>query len=184
MYAALIKWTINFKAGITMKKIIIIGSGGSGKSTFARKIGKKTGIQVFHLDKLYWKPGWIETGKEEWVEIVKGLTLGESWIIDGNYNGTMDIRVKAADTIIFLDYSRYICLWGALKRRLMYSKKSRPDMAEGCKEKLDMEFFKWIWTFPYKVRTSILKRLNENSVNKKVVILKNRRESEAFLNEL
>ena len=85
-----------------MRKIIIIGSGGSGKSTLARKLGEMTRIPVFHLDALYWKPGWVPTPREEWNARVKALVNQDQWIIDGNYGGTLNIRMTEADTIIFL----------------------------------------------------------------------------------
>jgi len=94
-----------------MKKIAIIGSPGAGKSTFARRIGEITGIEVFYLDQLFWKPGWVKTPRPEWIELQQRIVKGESWIIDGNYGATMDIRIQAADTVIFLDFPRRVCLW-------------------------------------------------------------------------
>lgn len=112
-----------------MKRVIIIGSGGAGKSTLARRLGEKTGIEVIHLDMLYWKPGWVKTGKEEWCEIVRQATEKESWIMDGNFGGTFEMRAEAADTIIFLEISRLVCLYRVLKRLFFYRNTQRPDMA-------------------------------------------------------
>jgi adenylate kinase family enzyme len=86
-----------------MKKIILIGSGGSGKSTLARKLGDKLEIDVYHLDALFWKPNWEGAPKDEQRKVQNDLVKKEEWIIDGNYGGTMDIRLNAADTVIFLD---------------------------------------------------------------------------------
>ena len=99
-----------------MKKIILIGSGGSGKSTLASQLGEKLKIKVYHLDALFWKPNWVGVPKDEQRKVQNDLVKEEKWIIDGNYGGTMDIRINAADTIIFLDFPRIICVFRAFKR--------------------------------------------------------------------
>ncbi len=88
-----------------MKRVSIIGSGGAGKSTLARRLGKATGIEVVQLDKLHWKAGWIEPSKDEWLKIVSNIIAKDSWIVDGNFGGTMETRIKRCDTIVFLDCS-------------------------------------------------------------------------------
>ncbi|MHC0064340.1 hypothetical protein ACWATR_15805 [Nostoc sp. UIC 10890] len=87
-----------------MKKILIIGSGGAGKSTLARELGTILGLEVIHLDVWYWNPGWVETPKTKWQSIIQDLTLRESWIMDGNYSGTLDIRLSVADTVFFVKF--------------------------------------------------------------------------------
>ncbi len=91
-----------------MKKIMLIGSGGSGKSTLARQLGNILNIQVYHLDAIFWKPNWEGVSKEEQISIQTDLVKKDEWLIDGNYGGTLDIRMDAADTIIFLDINRTI----------------------------------------------------------------------------
>ncbi|MBT2757474.1 DNA topology modulation protein [Mesobacillus foraminis] len=167
-----------------MKKIVLIGSGGSGKSTLARQLGEKLKINVLHLDSLFWKPGWVETSREEWIDTQQYLVKRETWIMDGNYGGTMDIRLNAADTIIFLDIPRIICVYRAFKRILQYRNKTRPDMGEGCEERFNYEFFKWIWEYPKTKRPKILERLEELSKEKEVIILKTPKEVENFLEQM
>lgn len=150
-----------------MKKIVLIGSGGSGKSTLARQLGEKLEINVYHLDALFWKPNWVGVPKDEQSKIQNDLVKEKEWIIDGNYGGTMDIRINAADTIIFLDIHRTICVYRALKRMLQYRNKIRPDMGEGCQERFDLDFLKWIWDYPKTKRPGILKMLEESSKEKK-----------------
>ena len=161
---------------------MIIGSGGSGKSTLSRKLGQSTGLPVFHLDKYYWNPGWIETEHDEWIKKYNQLIMQKSWIIDGNYISTMDEGIKEADTVIFLDINRLICLYRVIKRIIKNFGKSREDMAQGCPEKIDFEFFKWVWTFPIHSRPQILEKLKlPSNKDKKIIILKNRKEvSEIF----
>ena len=88
-----------------MKRVMVIGCGGAGKSTFSKKLGQLTGLEVIHLDQYYWKPNWEESDKEEWNQLATQLATKPSWIMDGNYGGTMDIRIARADTIIYLDFS-------------------------------------------------------------------------------
>jgi adenylate kinase family enzyme len=164
-----------------MKKIVIIGSGGSGKSTFARKLGEKLKRNVYHLDVLFWKPNWVGVPKDEQRKVQNELVKEEEWIIDGNYGGTMEIRLNAADTIIFLDISRTVCVYRAFKRMVQYRNSTRPDMGEGCKEKFDLEFFKWIWQFPTKSKPKILEQLEGVSNDKQIIILKSPKEVKDFL---
>ncbi|MNW47031.1 topology modulation protein [compost metagenome] len=121
-------------------KIMIIGSSGSGKSTFSRKLGEALNISVYHLDVYFWKPGWVETPREEWIEFNKQLVMKQKWIIDGYYGSTMDIRVHAADVIIYFDLSPWITTYRVLKRRIQYHGKSRVDLNEGCPESIDWQF--------------------------------------------
>ena len=164
-----------------MKRVLVIGPGGSGKSTFATRLGQILDIEVKHLDKYYWRAEWTKPSEDDWSNTVNELIAGESWIIDGNYGGTLPLRVKRCDTIIFLDMPRLLCVWRVTKRRLLYRKRSRPDMAEGCDEKLDFEFISWIWNYRHRSRTRVLKLLNENSETKKIVWLRSNADVNRFL---
>ncbi|QSJ15645.1 DNA topology modulation protein [Nostoc sp. UHCC 0702] len=167
-----------------MKKIMIIGSGGAGKSTLARELGSMLGLEVIHLDTLYWNPGWVETPKPEWQSIIEDLTLRESWIMDGNYSGTLDIRLAIADTVIFLDLKRLLCLWRVIKRSWQYAGQSRPDMASGCPERLTWEFLKFVWTYPITRRPKILNKLSQLAPNQQVIILREPKEVREFLHKI
>ncbi|WML44591.1 DNA topology modulation protein [Neobacillus sp. PS3-40] len=167
-----------------MKKIVLIGSGGSGKSTLARQLGEKLKINIYHLDALFWKPNWVGVPRDEQIKVQNDLVKKDEWIIDGNYGGTMDIRLNAADTIIFLDISRTICVYRAFKRMLKYRNKTRPDMGEGCEERFSFEFFKWIWEYPKTKSPKILERLEQLSKEKEVIILKSTKDVENFLEKV
>ena len=166
-----------------MRKIILIGSGGSGKSTLARAMGEKLGYPVNHLDTLLWRPNWEAVSREEQRQIQQTLISRDTWIIDGNYGGTLDLRIDAADTIIFLDLPRTLCLYRALKRTWLYRKTGRPDMAADCPEKLSFDFLKWIWRFPIDKRPKILSTLTATS-DKQVIHLTSRRAVKQFLQSL
>jgi adenylate kinase family enzyme len=164
-----------------MKKIIAIGSGGAGKSTFSRRLGLALDIPVIHLDQLYWRPNWEKTPKHEWEATVAELVKGDSWIMDGNFGGTREMRMQAADTIIFLDIPRRVCLYRVLKRAVLYRGRNRPDMAVGCNEKIDLEFLLWVWNYPRRAKPRILKLLNEIGRKKAIITPRSSREVEEFL---
>ena len=139
-----------------MNRIVVIGSPGSGKSVLARHLGQRTRLPVFHLDSLFWRPGWVETPAEEWKARQADLVAGDRWIIDGNYTETLDIRLPAADTIVFLDFPRRTCVRGILVRELTPTGRRRPDLAEGCPPKYDREFFRFVWSFRAAERPRVL----------------------------
>ncbi|MBE4909849.1 DNA topology modulation protein [Bacillus luteolus] len=167
-----------------MIRIAIIGSGGSGKSTLARKMGDKLNLEVWHLDRLLWKPNWQLTTREEQREIQNELIAKDKWIIDGNYTRTLDIRLNAADTILFLDISKVICVTRVVKRMIKFRNSTRPDMNEGCNEKIDLRFIKWVWKFPKTQRPYILTKLEQLSTNKEIIVLKSPKEIQRFLDNL
>jgi adenylate kinase family enzyme len=164
-----------------MRRVLVIGSGGAGKSTFAARLGERTGLPVIHLDSLYWRPGWVEPPKEEWAARVEELLRGGAWIIDGNYSRTLDRRLGACDTVVFLDMPRLLCLWRVVSRRVKFRNRARPDMREGCNERLTWEFVRWVWTYPRRRRAGVLKKLGELEGTKRVFRLRSTREVEDFL---
>lgn len=166
-----------------MERIMIVGCGGAGKSTLARQLGEKLGLPVVHLDKLFWHSGWVESTKEEIDGKIMLELQKERWIIDGNYMRTMPIRMAHCDTVIFLDFNRVSCVWSILKRYLTNIGKVRPDMAEGCPEKIDWEFFVWVWNFNKTKRERIYRMLKE-AEGIETIVLKNRRAVRKFLKSI
>lgn len=166
-----------------MRRVLVIGSGGSGKTTFSKKLGERTGLSVIHLDHLFWHPGWVKTPDEDWDRLVAELCARDSWIMDGNYGRTLAPRIEAADTIIFLDLPRIVCTWRILKRQIRYAGRIRPDSAPGCPERLTWEFVSWVWTYPRQRRPDLLKRLDAARGTKRIVILRDERQIRKFLSE-
>lgn len=141
---------------------MVIGCCGAGKSTLAKRLQQKTGLPLIHLDREYWKPNWEATKKDIWEKKVYHLAQEEKWIIDGNYISSMEIRIKRADLIIFMDINKYQCLYQAIKRTLNLKKQHRSDMADECKERIDLDFYKFIWHFDKTTRPRIIKLIDEN----------------------
>lgn len=158
-----------------MKKIIIIGCPGSGKSTLAKKLQKITGIPLFHLDMMYWNEDKTTAPKSLFLERLSKVMEGEEWIIDGNYSSTMEQRINACDTVIFLDYPLDICLLGVRKRR----GKARTDMPWVENEE-DEEFIEFIKNYNSQSRPKVMELLGRYS-HKNIYIFSNRTQAEEFL---
>jgi adenylate kinase family enzyme len=169
-----------------MQKILVIGSGGSGKSTLATRLGEKLNLPVIHLDAHFWNAGWVATPEEEWRKKVEALIQGEAWIMDGNFSHTFDLRFPVADTVIFLDTPRLICLWRVIKRWLYYSltNQTRPDLAAGCPEQMDWEFYQWVWNYPERTRPKTLEMMEKYKEGRTMVVLRSKGEVEKFLIEM
>ena len=167
-----------------MRRILVIGSGGAGKSTLAARLGARLGLPVIHLDAHFWRPGWVETPAAEWREVVTALTARDAWVMDGNYGGTLDLRLAACDAVIFLDLPRVVCVAGIVGRWLRHAGSTRPDMAPGCPEQLSWEFVRWVWDYPRRRRPDVLRRLAALPADRHVVVLRSRRAAERFLAEL
>lgn len=167
--------------GMDVQRIAILGCGGSGKSTLARDLGRTLNLPVVHLDAHFWQPGWIETPRVDWVARVRDLAAADHWIIDGNYSGTFESRLTRADTVVFLDLPRRICLYRIIKRRIQYAGMNRPDMGQGCPEHIDLTFFQWIWNFPRRRRPHVLAALLRLPGSTRIFRLRSSRDVTAFL---
>lgn len=170
-----------------MKRVLILGPSGSGKSTLATKIGQKFNLPVTHLDACFFDPGWVIVDKEIFKNRMMDVASKDSWVIDGNYTSITDAfvyRLERADTIIFLKFSRWFCLWSVLKRFFKHRGTTRPDMREGCDEKIDWDFIKYIWNFPKKSYPRIYSAVKEHGQHAQFITLRNFKETENFLNNL
>ena len=166
-----------------MERIIIIGSCGAGKSTLAVSLAQKTNLPLVHLDKIKFIGNWQERSKEDFDEILLSELKKPRWIIDGNYNRTIPLRMQYCDTVIFLDFPRLVCIWGVIKRVIKYHGKTRPDMGGNCPERFDLDFMKFVWQFRYKHRKRYLEMLSGVS-DKNIIILKNRRQVKKLLKDI
>ena len=167
-----------------LQKILVIGCCGAGKSTFSKKLQSILNLELIHLDQYYHKPNWEETKQEEWEKIVNSLVQKPSWIMDGNYSETMDVRIKSADTIIYLDYPILKCFWRVIIRIFKYHGVVRSDMANGCKEQFDLEFLHFVLTFNSKFKKGIIQKLNLVKDEKKVRVFKTDKQADKFLAQI
>ncbi len=167
-----------------MKRILILGPSGSGKSTLCERLGKKLNLPIIHLDRYYWNPGWQETPSDDWNQKVGNLISGERWVMDGNYWSTLAMRSQAADSIIFIDIPRRISYLRIFLRFLKFRGRSRPDLAEGCPEKIDRDFLEWIWYYPITHRPAILRFLKRIESRKNVIFLQGQQDIERFIASL
>ena len=159
-----------------MKKVIVIGCPGSGKSTVSRALHNKTGIPLYHLDMMYWNADKTTVEKNVFLERLSTVLEKDEWIIDGNYGSTMELRMAACDTVIFLDYSLDVCLDGIRERR----GKPRSDMP-WIETEEDAEFIEFIKSYNEQQKPKVLKLLEKYS-DKNIVILRSREQADAFLN--
>ena len=161
-----------------MKRAIIIGCPGSGKSRLAGELHKKTGIPLYHLDMMYWNADRTTVEKSVFRERLSAVLAEDEWIIDGNYRSTMELRMEVCDTVIFLDYPTETCLEGVRERR----GSSRSDMPWTETEE-DAEFIGFIRSYNSEQRPNVLELLNKYS-RKNIVILKSRAEGDKYLEML
>lgn len=161
-----------------MKKVMVIGCPGSGKSTFSRALQKRTNLPLFYLDRMNWKPDRTTVERAVFLARLQAVLQQEEWIIDGNYASTMELRLQACDTVIFLDYPTQVCLDGIRERR----GKPRPDMP-WVETQEDEEFLDFIKRYNRESRPQVMQLL-EQYADKTRIILSSREEADCFLRQL
>ena len=159
-----------------MKKVIVIGCPGSGKSTVSRALHNKAGIPLYHLDMMYWNADKTTVEKSVFLERLSAVFEKDEWIIDGNYSSTMEMRMAACDTVIFLDYPLDVCLDGIRNRR----GKPRSDMP-WIETEEDEEFIEFIRNYNEQQKPKVLE-LFEKYSDKTIIIFKSREQADTFLN--
>lgn len=164
-------------------KIAIIGYSGSGKSTLAVFLGERYRSEVLHLDRIQWLPGWKERDADSKKHMVKEfLDTHDGWVIDGNYTSLFyERRMEEADLIIELLFGRIPCYFRVWKRYLTYKGRSRPDMTEGCSEKLDLEFTKWVFINGRTTEKRNRYRAVQEKYPEKTLVFRNIRQLKRFL---
>jgi adenylate kinase family enzyme len=165
-----------------VQRVLVVGSPGAGKSTLAAEIARRTGLPLIHLDQHYWRAGWVETSKLEWRSRVVELIAGERWIIDGNYSGTLDLRLTRADTLIDLELPVWLCVARVIRRSIGARGRVRADMAEACPERLNLHFLWWTLKYPFTSRRRIDRKIGR--FGGRVIKLTSRRRVQRFVDSL
>lgn len=163
-------------------RISIVGGSGSGKSTLADILSKKFNLPVIHLDAINFRKNWVEIDKTERDNLILSEALKDKWIIDGNYNKTIQNRFQRADLIIWLDYSTLAQLKGVIKRFIITKNNERPEIP-GCKERLNFQFLKYVATYNQKKRHLISDNLKDIPQDK-ILIFRTRKSLNEWISNL
>ena len=152
-----------------MKRVVIIGRGASGKSTLAMRLGEITGLPVIELDKIFWRPGLIATPRDQWVVVQERLVAENGWIMDGDLGpyDAIEVRLRASDTIIFLDFSFVRCALRAIRR---------------SRERAD--FWRWLFFYPYKSKPILREAIANHAANADIKVFRGPRALETFVTNL
>jgi adenylate kinase family enzyme len=148
-------------------RILVLGPSGSGKTYLSRRMAPVLGHEVIHLDRRFWRPGWVATPQAEWREAVRAM---------------VDLRVPAADAIVLIERSRAACLWGVLRRTLANGRKPRPDAPAG--QPIDRAFLRYVWRYPTHTRPQVDAAIARHGPDKNVIVVKGSRGIQALLAEL
>ncbi len=163
---------------------MVIGGSGSGKSTFARRLGTVTSLPVIHLDQLNWESGWVQKQGEVAAKLGREAAAQDRWIIEGNYSITFAERIARADTIIFLDFPALIRVWRVLLRMFKFRGQTRSDLAPDCPERIDLTFLPWVWSYSKRGgRARAFKILNDYKSQKRTICFNSNIAIDKFINE-
>ena len=167
------------------ERLLIIGCGGSGKSTLAAELERRTGLPAVYLDRLFWLSGWVQRNRTEFDSMLVDELNKPRWVIDGNYTRTLAQRLERCDAVLILDYPRMVCIAGIIRRRIQYAGRSRASITEGCPERLDPEFIRWVWSFRRHTlpgQLDLIRQAAQREHPPQIFILKNRSQARRWLN--
>ncbi|WP_231933365.1 AAA family ATPase [Micromonospora coxensis] len=167
-----------------MRRILIVGNSGAGKSTLARSVARRLDLPLIHLDRHYWRPGWTAAHPADFRAEVAALAARERWVMDGNYAGTLDLRLPRADLLVLVDPPWPLCLARVVRRRADPRAAGRPDLPDGCPERLDLDFIRYVSQYPRRSRPRVLAAVSAHAPALPVVRLRSRRQVGRWLESL
>ncbi|MEM7680909.1 MAG: hypothetical protein AAF288_03040 [Planctomycetota bacterium] len=167
-----------------MERVCVLGPCGAGKSTLARRLGERVGLPVVHLDRVFWRAGWVMRGQDEARADLEAEVARDRWVIEGNWLSTPGGRFDLADTVVLLDYAPRVYRWRVLKRQVTGRFRGRPDIAEGCRESFDPAFMKYVWRFHVDKRPELLRRMDGMRDDQRAVVVRTPAETERWLASL
>jgi adenylate kinase family enzyme len=167
-----------------MQRVLVLGPGGAGKSVLSRELAGITGLPLVHLDREFFEPGWVKPEPDVWRDKIARMLGGDRWIADGTHADTLDFRLGFSDGVILLDYSRMIAVRGVFKRLLTRNGRRRADLAPGCRNRLDRDYWNWVWKYHRETRPQVAAALKRHADHIELVTLKNRRHANRWLESL
>lgn len=168
-----------------MQRVMVMGSSGSGKSTFAQRLSDITGIPFVSVDALFWRPGWVEPDRESFRERLAEAARQPRWIMDGNYpSHLVELRRDACDTLIWFDLPRLTCMLGITRRIASTYGQVRPEMGEGCPEKIDFEFLRYVWTYRQQQRPTLLRYFEGLRADQSLICFTDRAQADDYLRQI
>ncbi len=167
---------------LSAKRILVLGPCGSGKTCLTRELSDILDLPAVHLDANFWHPGWISTPQPEWRRMVSSLIERESWIMDGTYESTLDLRIPAAEVIVMVDRPRWSCLWGVVRRSLRYRNKPRPDAPPD--QPIDLAYLRYIWRYPAQSDPLVKALIQKHNSKIPIISLGDRKTVNALLSAL
>jgi len=165
-----------------MDKITIIGCGGSGKTHLANQLAALLNLPLTHLDGVYYDADWNPLPQEEFAALQRKLVAAPRWLLEGNYAGTLPIRLAATDTVIFLDLHAITCLTGILQRRWRY--RGGQHAKDGVYDRITWNFVRYIWGYRTTMRPKVRRLLDEHGGNARLIALTSRRQAARFIAQL
>lgn len=167
-----------------MKRIMIVGQPGSGKSTLARELGECLTLPVVHVDHIHWQAGWIERSRAQKERLCSEAHAEDTWIFEGGQSSTWPERLDRADTLIWLDFPLTVRAWRVFRRTIQHYGRTRPDLPDGCPERFDLEFTKWIWNTRHSGKARMRKLFDCAPASKDKYWLKNQRQVNDFISTM
>jgi adenylate kinase family enzyme len=168
-----------------MQRVLVMGCSGAGKSTFGRALADRLGLPFVSIDRIYWQPGWREPKLEEFTAKMTREAEKPAWVMDGNYTryGAGELRRDRADTIVWFDLPRWVCMLSVIRRSASSYGQVRPEMAPGCPEKFDWEFLRFVWTYRATQRPKLLAYFSALRGDQRLVTFTARAQAADFLAE-